>query len=318
MTEENIVQYELDPDKQKGLSKETIGRFESMTDDEVEAAIAQDSDIAPLSVITCDEYTFDPNELNFYKDWIEHLKLELQRMKYTVTETDPLKIAIQYFNAKTRRIESKPREAHLAQELKENPLYLGHYRFAIDEIVRVVRAGEDLTPFLSRRLKCVDFNDYLLNVWGVYHFHLGTSLESDGFVKRKGELLYGMVFDDAILFIDIYQHNQWSHRSVIDVLARNWPDVMSAFEVQRSGSEDYTDEVRYKQWKGHADTFVRSSSGTWYRTMNGGLTTAGSGAELTRMHDICAHMLNEWQEAMIARIDVFAEESRKSWSTTFR
>lgn len=49
MSKGNTVKYDLDPKRTKGLSEETRKRLDALTDEEIEAAIAQDPDAVPLS-----------------------------------------------------------------------------------------------------------------------------------------------------------------------------------------------------------------------------------------------------------------------------
>jgi hypothetical protein len=58
-------------------------------------------------------------------------------------------LVITYLNWRSRFIPARPRDVHLAAELLASPKYTEH-RSAADELERKIRAGEDLTPHLSR------------------------------------------------------------------------------------------------------------------------------------------------------------------------
>ena len=86
----------------------------------------------------------------------------------------------------------------------------GHHG-VVNDIVRAIEAGEDLTPRLSRGVKTAyepkpmrdkrlhrrrDL-DLLIADWGVHHLHLGTTVCADGFVERGDDLLFAAFGDDT-------------------------------------------------------------------------------------------------------------------------
>lgn len=57
--------------------------------------------------------------------------------------------------------------------------------------------GDDVTPHLSSNILNDTYEDYLLNDWGIHHFHLGQNI-SDGFAGRTGPLLFALITNSNV------------------------------------------------------------------------------------------------------------------------
>jgi hypothetical protein len=100
------------------------------------------------------------------------------------------------------------------------------------EATRKATAGESLVAHQSRRLDDIEYNDPLLNDWGVHHLHLGTTRESHGYVARTGPLLFVRATDDCLYAIQIYGHGAWSRREIVEILHRNWPESIEKYRLK--------------------------------------------------------------------------------------
>jgi len=58
-------------------------------------------------------------------------------------------LLIQYLNWTGRRVDQRPRRAHLSTPLTDSQSYQDH-RTLVDAVVAEIEAGDDLTPRLSR------------------------------------------------------------------------------------------------------------------------------------------------------------------------
>lgn len=47
-------------------------------------------------------------------------------------------------------------------------------QFGLDLVMTNIEQGVDLGPYLSKKIADLDYDDDLLNDWGVHHLHLGT------------------------------------------------------------------------------------------------------------------------------------------------
>ena len=120
-------------------------------------------------------------QLDFHSDWIDFHRSELTRMGFAVPNvSDPHKLSVLYFNALFRLVRPKPRKIWKSRELQCPP----ELKAGLALLEHKVKSGEDINSHLSRKISELDYNDSLLNDWGIFHFHLGTKLIAKG--KSKG------------------------------------------------------------------------------------------------------------------------------------
>lgn len=93
----------------------------------------------------------------------------------------------------------------------------------IDALVRSVEAGDDLGPYLSQKANrhgyvmaadpkltdsaTWDDKDFLLNVMGLHHFHLGLRKLRSGLMDRTDEVLFVSVTRDQFEILGMFDHS---------------------------------------------------------------------------------------------------------------
>lgn len=241
-------------------------------------------------------------EADFLEDMRQEILGQLRELGYAPDAGSDLeKLSLQYFNVLHRLIQPQPRRVKRSQELEARGLEQAVSQ-VVDSIATRSTRGEDLRPFLSRRILEPNLYDPLLNDWGIHHLHLGSDVpEPDGFVKRRGELLYVMVRPDALYFIDILGHGaDFANRVLLEIVHRNWPELIARFRAPPqvlSLNPDFTDEQRLRFRKGGLQTAIQLSDGTIYISPGGGYSSAGNSVTaLTRgdYHRFLAHMTEVW------------------------
>ena len=155
------------------------------------------------------------------------------------------------------------------------------HRNALAEIEQLILDGGNLSPYLSRRIKKFNYNDLLLNDWGIHHLHLGTEMDPDGFINRTDigrPLLYCRFEGDCAYFIDILPHDgNWTSQKLITTIYDNWPELLSCFfdgvtETETRLSDEEIKELRRKR----INYFITMNDGTTYSPLGGGSTFAGT------------------------------------------
>ena len=212
-------------------------------------------------------------------------------------------------NWRRRFVHAHPRAVQLSRELAANPSRALH-QDALDAITRAVEAGEDLTPYLSRRvgkayvpsgerpaaLKRRQDLDLLLSDWDVHHLHLNTEIEDDGFVKRSGDLLFAVFHHEDAYFINLYPHLEWTQLSVIETIVRNWPDagIVLGTISNMSLTHQHTDEERKELREGGVASILEVDGRV---VMPGGITTAGTSLKVTQQVNTIMHSLYRWRQS---------------------
>lgn len=220
--------------------------------------------------------------LNFEKDFDEILVEELAELGFPVSASESSdKIRQRYFNLKRRLINAKPRQVLLSKEFSCPP----EHHAGLDLVTEKFKNGADVTPHLSKQLANLDYNDSLLNDWGIYHLHLGTSLESGGsmFIERTGPVLFARIEYDKALFISVMPHGNWTNQQMVKVIHDNWPEVIQAYRLNDviGLSHVPTDKEIGKMRKYGVNSAIEIEPGVVYAPIGGGLTTAGTSVEVT-------------------------------------
>jgi len=142
--------------------------------------------------------------------------------------------------------------------------------------------GADLGPHLSLGHMSVANLDGLLNEWGVHHFHLGTRPHhrSPYHVERSPRVLFALVRDDDFYAVNVYRHDgDWEQSSIIDSVHRNWPHVISRYEVHGIQGEPLTHVQRRRIRKSNFQTTTAASDGKVYISIGGGVSGSGNAIE---------------------------------------
>ena len=167
--------------------------------------------------------------MNFFQDLVELLKSELASHGYDVSASASDESIVRgYLGVLHRSIPAKPRKVLESAELVCPANLAAGYA----EVKRKAVAGESLIPHQSRLLDDIDYSDPLLNDWGIHHLHLGTTVESHGYVTRTGPLFFARTTDDCLYAIQIYEHGAWSKREIVEILHRNWPGSIEAYRLK--------------------------------------------------------------------------------------
>ncbi|HEH5593998.1 TPA: hypothetical protein SHI13_000850 [Campylobacter jejuni] len=167
-------------------------------------------------------------------------KLKKELLKYKSKD-----YFIEYLKEIYFSIPAKPRKVFISKEIKERVLDK-KIRKAINNIEYKLKKGEDVNPFLSKRL---NNNDKMFSSFGIHHFHLGEYLKNKQEYDRTGDLLYCFLpyyNNDSIYFIDVLPHKQWCNQELFDIIQKNWSDALQytqSFAVEDI-SEKYIKKLR--------------------------------------------------------------------------
>ncbi len=240
----------------------------------------------------------DQIELDFKGDWMAYLRttgLPACGLKYKDSRS-PEDNTMRFLNAYNRRIPSaKPRSVHESQELA----IPAEFRADYEALIALIKAGGDLKPYLSRHIakrKRPDWNDGLLNSWGIQHLHF----RSEG----TDHLLFCVVTESEVFLIQVLPHveEQWVNTQLIQILHDNWPATIA--RAKHSGLKPETFPVSKRQsLRSYNVNFpVTVADGTVYLPLTGGTTAAGDSVE---DRDNCRkifHELKFWQDTVALNV----------------
>ena len=104
-------------------------------------------------------------------------------------------------------------------------------------LVQKFENGEDVSPHLSKGATSPAEFDGLLYDWGIYHFHLGETIDNQtGRIKRTGPVLFAKIDDENVYCINIYCHGKnvqqpWTKQDLLKIIHNNWPQTIAKWKL---------------------------------------------------------------------------------------
>lgn len=245
-------------------------------------------------------------KLDFRQDWIEILRGELSKLGYAVDPASDFNtISVQYFNLRSRLISQRKREVKLSDTFV-CPSTLSE---AFEKLKAKIQGGQDLTPHLSSRIKNLEYDDPMLNDWGIFHLHLGQTVQANGFVERTGPLLYARVDSDCVYCINIYEHQNWTKQEMIEIVHRNWPQSIESYLLRGviGLSHRLSDEELKEARKYNVNTAIEVAPGVVYAPIGGGYMSDGTGQRVVRSASHMAKILRQFEEIAKSNLHSFKE-----------
>ena len=183
--------------------------------------------------------------MDFLSDLTLAIVSEFRHQEISFPEcADPGHLACRYLEMRIRRIEPVPRKVHFSEEIHDSLGNLARYTDpngqgeALEAWKTVFylrhrfESGEPVMPFLSREVNYTEPKkpEGLLWDYGMHHLHLSCKDGRDGFVKRSDWLLFVVVSDQDVFFVDVRRHEdpekfQWVRQDLLDIVHNNWPEL---------------------------------------------------------------------------------------------
>ncbi len=231
---------------------------------------------------------------DFRADWYNMLKQELLSEGFNIQEegvTDG-NIAHVYFNSKQRIINTAKRTVEVSDVfICPSELISGW-----NVLKSKIENGQDITLHHSMLIRNAAAQDLMLSDWGVYHFHLGTTLNEHGFFQRTKPLLFAKVTSDTFYAINIYNHGAWNDTTIIETIHRNWPHLISSSITAGIKIFAQDDQKKAAIRKQHGNSFLTTKDGTVYAPVGGGIMTSGYSAsnaiKVVQMHNLLSKLTN--------------------------
>jgi len=239
------------------------------------------------------------------------------------TDADILTLTGRLLEMRIRRIEPVPRAVHLSDEIHNSLGSLASGRQEKDlEAWRTVfylrysfLTGCSVIPFLTDRVNDTEKTDGLLWDYAIHHLHLSRKPGKSGFVKRSDWLLFAIVSDADVYFVDVRPHRdrgfEWLRQDLLEIVHRNWPALIEARVLHGVSGETITDAEK-KELRRKRANVVHEIGGNAIAPLGWGITADGHSALCRFEADKLIHEI-EWHQADAdsARIEVQAALSDK-------
>ncbi|MGB7748091.1 MAG: hypothetical protein WBN75_12475 [Verrucomicrobiia bacterium] len=249
-------------------------------------------------------------EMDFQSDLVNIQKNELTGMGYAIPPTlAPREVSLLFFNALLRRIPSRPRKIWQSREF-QCPVRL---KSGLAWLETKIAKGDDLNPHLSRKIVKLDYDDALLNDWGIYHFHLGTTFKANGLVEGTDLVLFARVTPDDFYAICTAAHGTWSDLNLIEILHTNWPDSIRQFRCDEIRSLAHVptgpDVKEFRE--NRINTMIKTADGTFYGQIGGGYARDGTNIRVVMEVNKQTTVLRRLEKLVRENINNFLAELKK-------
>ena len=246
---------------------------------------------------------------NFFADMARECRKKLISAGYSdPTSAEAEDIVRAYLNVRRRRVSIRRRAVHRAAYSAPPDLVEGEKEF-----LAKAKAGEDLLPHQSTSLEQPDYEDGMLNDFGIQHFHLGTTQHPTrpSFVARTDPILFAMVREDDLYCIGYYGHGEWSRATLLDVIHENWPDTIAGFSLDGvTLAHSYTDDEHEKLRRADINVATQRPDGTIHMGPGGGTTLAGT--SIRDMRDLMSarQFCSQLESAVIVEVRKLVDEGK--------
>ena len=168
----------------------------------------------------------------------------------------------------------------------DNDMMNSKYEGGYDKLKSAMETGESLIPWMSRKVKDLDFVDHMMDMQGTVHLHLGEEDESDGFVNRTEHTLFCQFVGDEVVISGLQSHRPapWAKRQTVEFLHQNFPESLESARLYgvTAAEATFTDDERSQLWKAGVNPLEDMGDGTVYMSIGGGLM----GNRKTAVHDL--------------------------------
>ena len=157
-----------------------------------------------------------------------------------VAEPDLNGAFLDWVHYRARRIPCRPRRVMVSRQAQNKSAAYP----AINRIGSALSSGEDVSPWLSRKLSSHRRHhdvDMMFNAWQISHFHLGQVFATPHMIRGKKELLFAHVTAEQATLLDVLPHESWTAQGLLHILLETHPQAMERFELKGMSPELFSD-----------------------------------------------------------------------------
>ena len=250
-------------------------------------------------------------EMHFFKDYVDILRTRISsegfQIDHSMSDSDFCHL---YFNYQKRKIQMRPRTIQISKEFQCPP----ELQAGLASIKRKILQGEDLTPHLPLEICDLDYNDLLLNDWGIHHLHLGIQPHPTRpkFVERTGPVLFVKFENDTAYFLTVMEHGRghspWFKQELVKIIHKNWPEIISQYRLNIKSTSTFSDKEIRQSRRNRINTILTMDDGTTYIPIGRGYSSSGESIDVVRICDFFATILKDCEDVIRNNIDRIAEE----------
>ena len=249
-------------------------------------------------------------EAKLYDQWIDWIKNKLDELfgeENVAHYSNPHDYAIDWFSWNRRVLSATPRKIEKSTAFQCPDSRLN----GLKQLEQAIASGKLLSPWLSKTIRNVSYEDAMLNDWGIHHLHLGEKISADGFIERTGELLFAIFTDITCYEIGVFKHGDWSEIDLLEIVNQNWPELLESRKLK--GIIDISHNPTTKEEitalrKAHVCYMLKLSDGSIIMPPGGGVMTDGTASDAVLAADWWGRLFRNAESKII---EIIQENIRK-------
>ena len=259
--------------------------------------------------------------MDFHSDLAQAIACEFTREGISFPENaDPSHLASRYLEMRIRRIEPVPRTVHFSDEIHDSlgtlardsdPKSSAEAREAWGTVFylrHLFATGGTVMPHLSDRVSNTETTDGLLWDYAIHHLHLSRNVGKNGFVQRADWLLFAIVADQEVFFVDVRPHTDpeellWVRQDLLAIVHRNWPEL-TANRVLHGVTGSTVTDIEKKELRRKNVNMVHQIGGRAVAPLGWGTSTNGHSMVCTFLADKLLHELDQQQQLFDSQPDI--------------
>lgn len=206
-----------------------------------------------------------------------------------------------FFNLQKKSVSPQKRIVHYSKEFAcPSEVELG-----LKLLVQKFENGNDVSLHLSKDATSPSEFDGLLYDWGIYHFHLGETIDHQtGRIERTGPVLFAKIDNENVYCINVYSHGKnvqqpWAKQDLLKIIHNNWPQTIAKWKLP-DGIELCPESITLPSDSQYAflrrsgiSTAIFVDKGIAYISPGGGYMSTGHSQEIVlycqRVHNTLKH-----------------------------
>ena len=206
-----------------------------------------------------------------------------------------------FFNLQKKSVSPRKRIVHYSKEFA----CPSEVEPGLKLLVQKFENGDDVSLHLSKDATSPSEFDGLLYDWGIYHFHLGETIDHQtGRIERTGPVLFAKIDNENVYCINVYSHGKivqqpWAKQDLLKIIHNNWPQTIAKWKLP-DGIELCPESIALPSDSQYAflrrsgiSTAIFVDKGIAYISPGGGYMSTGHSQEIVlycqRVHNTLKH-----------------------------
>jgi hypothetical protein len=214
---------------------------------------------------------------NLHDQWVESIRSAFRTNGVDPSAFDDRECSLRWISWQRRFVEIGKRQIHQARNFSCPP----SMQPGLMQLDAAVRNGDPLWQWQSKLIDRQNYEDGMLNDFGILHFHLGENFDPDGYIERTGELLFAVVAKDHFYELGVFDHTSWHELDLLEIIETNWPSLLTPFTIpvlSVSSTPKTKEDVRLLR-KANINSSFTLQSGRIILPPGGGQASDGTSAE---------------------------------------